>query len=244
MKIKLLLLAGNTLRARAYTQQLQKINLNQFEIKGLFYGFKTKDCLIPKINFNTKSFVSKQSLSIPIYEESIETTFHKNKWPYTVVNNVDVNSNEILKIIKNTDCDIVIFSGYGGQLLKQSHFISEKRYLHMHPGKLPIERGSTTIYYSILNERKLTVTAFFMSERIDAGLDIIYSEYEIPSEGVDIDLYYDNIIRSDCLVKALKAINEKEFPVNQDLVSEEYYVIHPVLKHLALLSLKNNNKID
>ena len=56
MKIKLLLLAGNTLRARAYTQQLQKINLNQFEIKGLFYGFKTKDCLIPKINLNTKSY--------------------------------------------------------------------------------------------------------------------------------------------------------------------------------------------
>tara|TARA_B100000900_G_C20600936_1_gene725573 strand:- start:2335 stop:3069 length:735 start_codon:yes stop_codon:yes gene_type:complete len=244
MKIKLLLLAGNTLRARAYSQMLQRISSNEFEIKGLLYGFKTKDCFIPKINFNTQYFVSKQDLSIPIYEESIEITFNKNKWPYKYVDNVDVNSDEILKFIKNSDCDIVIFSGYGGQLLKQRHFISEKRYLHMHPGKLPIERGSTTIYYSILNERKLTVTAFFMSERIDAGLDIIYSEYQVPSKGVDIDLYYDNIIRADCLVKALKAIKKKEFSSKQNLVSEEYYVIHPVLKHLALLSLKNNNKID
>ena len=52
-----------------------------------------------------------------------------------------------------------------------------------------------------------------MSERIDAGLDIIYSEYEVPSKGVDIDLYYDNIIRADCLVKALKAIKKKRILV-------------------------------
>ena len=244
MKIKLLLLAGNTLRARAYAQQLQNINFNQFEIEGLFYGFTEKECFVPELNLETKFFVEKQGLSIPIYQESIETTFTKNNWSYTFVNNVDVNSFEVLKLIDKLDCDVVVFAGYGGQLLKQSHFIGDKSYLHMHPGKLPIERGSTTIYYSILNRRNLTVTAFFMSESIDAGQDIIYSEYPIPCKGVDIDRYYDNIVRADCLVKALKAINIKEYLQKQTLDSEEYYVIHPVLKHLALLSLTNNNGIE
>ena len=40
-------------------------------------------------------------------------------------------------------------------------FIGEKRYLHMHPGKLPIERGSTTIYYSILKRKKINCYSIF-----------------------------------------------------------------------------------
>lgn len=207
------------------------------------YGFAEKECFIPELNLETKVFVMEQGLSIPRYEESIETTFTKNNWSYTFVNKVDVNSIEVLDWIGKHDCDIVVFAGYGGQLLKQSHFIGNKRYLHMHPGKLPIERGSTTIYYSILNQRKLTVTAFFMSERIDEGQDIIYSEFAVPSKGVDIDRYYDNIVRADCFVKALKTINIKENLHKQTSVLEEYYVIHPVLKHVALLSL-NNSEIE
>ena len=108
----------------------------------------------------------------------------------------------------------------------------------MHPGRLPTERGSTTIYYSILNQRKITVTAFFMTPKIDAGENILFSEYPVPGKGVDIDRWLDNVARADCLTKALKAINKVEkIDVNAS-ESEEYYVIHPVLKHVALLSLK------
>ncbi len=241
MKYKILLLAGNTLRAKAYVQQLQHLNSDLFDIEGLLYGFPEKECIIPELNSETKIFVDQQGLFIPRYDEPIEVTFSKNNWTYSKVDTVDVNSSEILDVIEKMSCDIVVFAGYGGQLLKQEHFMSGKKYLHMHPGKLPIERGSTTIYYSILNERNITVTAFFMTQSIDAGEDIVYSEYTVPCKGVNIDSWYDNIIRADCLVKALAIINSnKTVFQKQSLESEEYFIIHPVLKHIALLSLKDS----
>jgi len=238
MKSKILLLAGNTLRARAYGQQLQNLNPDLFEIEGLLYGFPEKDCIIPNLNSETKIFVEQQGLFIPKFDESIEITFSKNNWSFSKVDTIDVNSRAILKEIEEKDCDIVVFAGYGGQLLKDGHFVSNKRYLHMHPGKLPSERGSTTIFYSILNQRKITVTAFYMTEKIDAGQNIIYKEYAIPSKGVDVDRWYDNIVRADCFVSALKFLNTNDATMKQMADdSEEYYIIHPVLKHVALLSL-------
>lgn len=238
MKIKILLLAGNTLRARAYAQQLQHLSAELFEVEGVLYGFQDKDCFIPELNAATKQFVEAQDLLLPNYKEQIEETFAKNNWFFKSIATVDVNAVEIVKEIEKADPSIVVFAGYGGQLLAPIHFESGLRYLHMHPGKLPIERGSTTIYYSILNQRNITVTAFYMTAQIDAGQDVIYKEYAVPNKGVDIDLWYDNIVRADCFVNALSAIRKKQpLQTQTDEESMEYYVIHPVLKHVALLSL-------
>ena len=112
------------------------------------------------------------------------------------------------------------------------------KYLHMHPGILPFERGSTTLYYSILNNRNLGVTAFYMTEKIDEGVNVLSKEYRAPSKGVNIDVWLDNIIRADCFSKALMAILQCKKNKASEGDSNEYYVIHPVLKHIALLSLK------
>jgi methionyl-tRNA formyltransferase len=158
--MKVLILAGNTLRAKSYTQALANSNLNDVEIIGLLYGPFVPPSSIPKLNLETKDYFTKNKIFIPNYEESLEDTFKKNEWDYSMIENRDVNSEAVLNEISSLDCDLVVFAGYGGQLLKQNHFSSSRKYLHMHPGKLPIERGSTTIYYSILNKRKCTVTAF------------------------------------------------------------------------------------
>lgn len=238
-KLRVLLLAGNTLRARAYAQYLSKFNTN-IEVEGLFYGFNEKQCNVPELNSETKKYLKNNNLFIPDFSESLLSTFQKNNWNYLGVENSDVNSEEILRNIKVFNSDVVVFSGYGGQLLKQLHFSSPNwKYLHMHPGKLPLERGSTTLYYSILNQRNCTVTAFYMTEKIDAGKSVLFCEYVVPNKEVNIDQWLDNIIRADCFIKAINSIAKKEEGINntQDS-SEEYYVIHPVLKHIALLSLK------
>jgi methionyl-tRNA formyltransferase len=237
-KLKILLLAGNTLRARAYSQYLEFIDESDFEIQGLFYGFDEKECIIPSLNDKTKEYFNNEKLFLPDFTENIETTFKNNNWHFDKVNDVDVNSENVLNGLAKIKSDIVVFAGYGGQLLKEKHFESGSYYLHMHPGNLPTERGSTTIYYSILNQRKITVTAFYMTKSIDAGENILFSVYPVPDKGVDIDLWLDNVVRADCFIKALKAIDKSEkFSVSVS-ESEEYYVIHPVLKHIALLSLK------
>jgi methionyl-tRNA formyltransferase len=78
-----------------------------------------------------------------------------------------------------------------------------------------------------------------MIEKIDDGKNILFKEYDIPLENVDIDSWFDNVVRADSFVSAIDKItsNNMEFE-NTSGDSDEYYVIHPVLKHCAILSLK------
>ena len=237
--LKILLLAGNTMRARAYAQNFSNLDKFEYNIQGLFYGFEHRKANPPNLDNTTKNFFINEHLFIPNLSEDLHETFTKHKWNFKEAKSEDVNGEEVMSLIESFEIDIIVFAGYGGQILRSRHFRSNNMYLHMHPGKLPIERGSTTIFYSILNQRKCTVTAFYMTDKIDEGKNILFKEYTIPSKGVDIDQWYDNIIRADCFVNAVQIIRNNEF-LEKGLVdeSEEYYVIHPVLKHVALLSLK------
>lgn len=238
--IKLLLLAGNTYRSRAYAQTIERLKLKNIEVCAIFYGFGEKKCSFTETNEVSNSFFNKEALFIPDLNENPIETFSTNNWESTIVDSVDVNSQEVVDCISTYSPDIVVFAGYGGQILKSNLFKLPCQYLHMHPGNLPLERGSTTIYYSILNQRKCTVTSFFMSEEIDQGINLLKSEYNIPLRNVNTDIYYDNIIRADCFGKTLLTLAKKEkFNSHQEFQNEEYYVIHPVLKHIAILSLKH-----
>ena len=238
--MKILLLAGNTLRARSYSQYLASFfNNSDVIIEGLFFGFNERKCSNPIIDVETESFFQQENLFIPDLSQSIKNTFDNHNWNYSEIETYDVNSKEILDKINEFNSDIIVFAGYGGQILKQQHFDTGKKYLHMHPGKLPIERGSTTVYYSILNNRNCSVTAFYMSAKIDDGVNLLIKEYKVPFNGVNIDLWYDNIIRADCFVNAIKTLLNNNVDTNTESERpEEYYVIHPILKHVALMSLK------
>lgn len=239
--MKILLLAGNTLRSRAYAQQLSRIE--HIQVHGLFLGFEQHKCLVPSLNFETKRFLLANTYFIPDLREPLQSTFENQGWDFNSMDTSDVNSMAVINEIEDINPELVIFSGYGGQILKEKHFNSHLPYLHMHPGYLPLERGSTTIYYSILNNKKCSVTAFFMTEQIDAGKIIIRKQYSNPSKGINIDYWYDNVIRADCLYEAINILVNKKYsliqPDNLD-VSEEFFIIHPVLKHLALLISENN----
>ena len=237
--MKILLLAGNTTRARAYAQVLANSNFKNLEVQGLLYGPFEKLSSVPTMNKETEDYFIKNNIFIPNYQEPLEETFDKSLGKVFRIENRDVNSEDVLNEIERLDCDLVVFAGYGGQLLKKSHFSTSRKYLHMHPGKLPFERGSTTIYYSILNKRKCTVTAFLMTEEIDDGINIVFKEYDIPLKNVDLDNWYDNLVRADCFVTAIDTLLKgNEIGKMAEGDSDEYYVIHPVLKHCALLSLK------
>ena len=235
--MKILLLAGNTLRSNSYAQYLAA---SSFEVEGLFYGFGEKEYKAPALNHQTEQFFGDNNILIPNFEKDIESVFESNHWKYQHINEYDVNSKKVVDQIKIIGPDLIIFSGYGGQILKKNHFDLNLPYVHMHPGDIPSERGSTTIFYSILNRNACTVTAFLMNEKIDAGNIITKSHYPAPTKNVNIDQYYDNIIRANCLIDAVKALSRKNeiipFPPNDN--SLEYYIIHPLLKNIGILSLK------
>lgn len=241
-QMKILLLCGNTNRAKSYASILSSITDAKFE--GLIYGVgkerRSNDTI--KIDNYTIDYLNKISCNIPSLELDIRDAFDNNKWTYKVSSEKDVNSQLILDKIKDVDADIVVFAGYGGQILSRNHFFGKSKYIHCHPGWLPEERGSTTLYYSLLNNSKLSVTAFFMTAEIDQGKMLVRKSYDVPNYLVNIDIWVDNCLRADCLYEALtKIIINKNYvgflPTTQEKDCE-YYVIHPVLKHIALLSLE------
>ena len=66
--------------------------------------------------------------------------------------------------------------------------------------------------------------------------------YNPPELGMDIDYVYDNQIRASLLTETLVNYSKnKSFEMVLSQVqtdSTTYYVIHPLLKHIAILSIK------
>ncbi|MBZ9786728.1 hypothetical protein LB456_04590 [Psychroflexus sp. CAK57W] len=240
MNIKALLLCGNTNRAKAYLNSL--MHIQGFEISVLLYGSEEsiqKEGNYPVLDNNTKSYLEKNKINFTNFNTNIIEIIKETSFNYNVLHEQDVNSEVILKNIDEYNVDYVIFAGYGGQILSPSHFKSSKKYIHCHPGLLPLERGSTTLYYSILQDRNLSVTAFYMTASIDDGEIILRQSYPQPQSLVDIDIYIDNCLRADTLVKSLSNLKNKipTFKAGIKDKEVEYYVIHPLLKHISLLKL-------
>lgn len=147
---------------------------------------------------------------------------------------VDINHPDLVSYLSKSNSEIFIFTG--GGILRKEVLNCGPKFVHFHPGIVPNYRGSTCFYYSIINEDMCGVTAYFMDEKLDSG-DIIYQRsFEKPNHQY-IDEVYDPFIRSETLIDVLKnkKIESQEFK-KQDPHGETYFIIHPVLKHISILS--------
>ena len=157
--------------------------------------------------------------------------------PYVTIENKDINSESLMSAIKSLEQEYVIYSGYGGGILKAPLFQLGKKFIHVHAGMVPEYRGSTTAYYSIIDNGNIGVTAFFLDEGLDDGEIICQHEYELPNKDVDIDYVYEPYLRAKELVLALKSYIDKrrfETSIQDESKADTYFIIHPVLKHIAI----------
>lgn len=156
--------------------------------------------------------------------------------PYKTFNIDKLNNENLLLSLKDAPQNHVIFS-IAGRILRKEFFNFNKKYIHVHPGRLPYFRGSTPMYYTMLKEESLVASAIFLEKEIDTGPLIAECAYPIPHDVSIIDTVYDPWMRADLLVKILLEynINGKfsTLPQSNDQ-GETYYVIHPVLKCLAI----------
>lgn len=167
---------------------------------------------------------------------------------HMLVDTKDINSELMGDVIQNLGQKYLIYSGYGGYILKSHLFRMGKKFVHVHAGILPQYRGSTTAYFSFLQEKKFGATALFLNEGIDEGEIILQERYMIPEEKTDIDYIYEPYIRSRTLIKCIEKYLENDILEGQKQSSdgaETYFIIHPVLKHLALLGMEwlQNEKV-
>lgn len=157
----------------------------------------------------------------------------------------DVNSSIVIQSLKECSEEVFIYAGAGGAILQKDILSTGKKFLHIHPGQLPEYRGSTTIYYSILKETKCVASGIFLNKKIDAGPLIASKDFPHPKGKEDIDYSYDPRIRSELLIDILREYTKtgawNYLQPKQDS-GELYYIIHPVLKHLAILKCRKGSK--
>ena len=147
-----------------------------------------------------------------------------------------INDDCIYEEVKNNPQDYWIYTG-GGIVGKR--LLEEAKLIHMHPGFVPDYKGSTCFYYSLINNGTISVSALFMNEQIDGGKIILQNTYDKIPDG-DIDSYVDPYLRAQTLKDVLlKYKKEGKLESTKQIgEGETYYVIHPVLKHIAILKAR------
>lgn len=174
-------------------------------------------------------FDPKQQL-IPLLEEY--------KIPYELAPNKDINDDSVVDIIRERPETVFIYSGFGGVLLRKNLLSAGKKFLHVHGGCLPAYKGSTTNYYSLLAENSMGASSIFLSEEIDSGPILLKRSFPSPPDMTKIDHIYDSAVRAKVLVETLKKYKTSgrwEFELSNNAGGETFFIIHPVLKHIAML---------
>lgn len=159
--------------------------------------------------------------------------------PYALAPSKDMNNPEVLGIIADRPESVFVYSGFGGVLLQKNALSIGKRFLHVHGGYLPDFKGSTTNYYSLLVENTMGASAIFLTEEIDSGPVLHRRKFTPPENRQEIDHIYDSAARAKVLVEVLAKYAETgvwTFELENNHGGETYYVIHPLLKHLAILA--------
>lgn len=176
--------------------------------------------------------------------ESVLTTAQQHDIPYTVMPTLDVNSSDVKKAVSAVEQEWMVYAGPGGTILREPILQAGVQFLHVHPGALPGFRGSTPMYYSLLLDSTITCSVIIMSARIDEG-DILFERtFSITDPAPDLDYVVDPCVRAaalvDCLSQWDTACSQRKSQSNDD--RPPFYICHPVLRHIALLTHHQRRK--
>lgn len=226
------LLAAPTARSRAYIQAL--VAADVLPERVLLMGSEAAAASAGPARWW-------KGIHLPDHGEPVATSCARAGIPVQHCAVTTVNDEAVYAALEAMAPRLVIYSGWGGQIVSERVLATGAPFLHLHSGWLPAYRGSTTLYYALLNDEPPGVTAILLDKAIDTGPVVARRAYPRPPAGIEIDLVFDPAIRADLLVRVLGdyaargSITALEY---QDVAAGEvYYVIHPVLKHLAILSL-------
>lgn len=229
----------DTARSRAYIQTLIQQDMIPAKCLVMSEGNGLK--------LTSKFFENEESRPFFKLEESIFETMEIYQVEYEIVPSRDINCAEMKNAVRALSQQYIIYSGYGGAILQPHLFQMGKKWIHVHAGILPSYRGSTTAYYSLLDHNKMGATAIFLNEQIDEGDVIVAKEFPPPPKGELVDYVYDPYIRAQVLAEALRSyVQNGKFTVIPQVAqsAETYFIIHPVLKHIAILGVNSDGNAE
>lgn len=230
------MIAADTARTRAYVQALTQaglcpnhVLLMQESSTGIEKGAAGEEDE-PGVDFLGLTFRE----SLPLV-----ATLQRHGIPFTVIPSVDINSEPTRDALRQRAERVFIYSGVGGQILRQRVLNLGKRFLHVHGGYVPDFKGSTTNYYSLLAERQCGASAIFLTGEIDSGPVLLRRKFAPPPDRARLDHVYDPLYRARVLVDVMKhhaQIGDWPSDAEGGGTGATYFVAHPVLRHIAILS--------
>lgn len=229
-----LFLAARTTRSQAYAQAMAAAGLGPAQV--LICGEPE-----PSAAASPRGVWPDVAVALADLDEPLESTCAAAGWPTETIAQRDVNDRAVTERLAALQPSCVIYSGFGGQIVGPAALKLGIPFVHSHSGWLPRWRGSTTVYYSMLEARECAASVLVLAPQIDAGPVLARRRYALPPPGLDVDRLYDAAIRADLLCRVLAEMQQlgtlPEALATEGEPSQTYFVIHPVLKHLALLSL-------
>jgi len=199
------IILSETRRSIEYINEIEK---NKIEINKIILYSKTLG--------NTYKFIKKKKLT------SILIHLKTNS----------INSKILEKKFEKIKSKTNIVATYPGEIVKNKSLLKHNL-IHCHPGDLPIFKGSTTIYYAIILKKKICVTLFELSEKIDDG-KILYKKYfQYPKNLKLIENNFDNEIRAKTLVEYLKT-KKKYYYKETKKKYMHYYIAHPIIRQIVI----------
>ena len=143
-------------------------------------------------------------------------------------------NNKIINYLINTNETYFFISPYKSEVIKHQKFLNKLKILHFHPGKLPLFKGSTILYYTKLAKKNFYCSCFRLKKKIDSGE--VYFQKKFKNLEFNEHNYddVDNEIRSKTLVAFLKTKRLK-LKVNKNKSKfQNYYIIHPILRKISV----------
>ncbi|MDG0811898.1 formyltransferase family protein [Cohnella rhizosphaerae] len=232
------LLGTNSARTKAYLQIMAKAGYRPGSV--VLMAADPDKIYQERIEYHESAIDFNANSDYFNLKEPVLVTLERLQLPYQVLLTDSVNSIETKQALEKSLASYVIYSGFGGQIVKKEVLALGKRFLHIHPGVVPTYRGSTTVYYSLLKEGRIGASAIFLEEQIDAGPIIKTKWFELKNIHPDLDYIVDPFIRADLLKEVISDyLNIGYFQERSQSkeMGETYYIIHPVLKHISILGL-------
>ena len=233
----LVFLAAFTPRSRAYAQAMDHTGLYPQHV--ITFGDPANDNPVAHENtVHGNVNCDGETLFLPDLSMPLDQTLARFPSDISHVNAAHADDPELRSYISANAHLAIIYSGYGGQIIGADTLAAAAPFIHMHCGWLPDFRGSTTIYYSWLAGEKAGATALILDPKIDTGPILAKRQYPNPPVAMNIDHVYDGALRADILVRVLREIADKgalSKGSSQDTVGTTYFVMHPVLRHIASL---------
>ena len=202
-------------------------NLRSLKYLKVFIKLKIKPNEVIHVNDKKNNFIKKKILKI------LKQKLFKKKSFFS-----EGLSNNVARYILNRKEKNFILSLPHGEIIKNKKLLKTKNLIHFHPGRLPLFRGATSIYYSLLRKKEICCSTIIMSLNIDGGDILFCKKFPFPKKIKDIDRNYDIKIREICLEYLIKNLKKLKAKPQKKIKKLHYYLAHPVIRKLAITKMK------